>query len=241
MIWTQHYSDVIMGAMASQITSRAIVYSTVYSDPDKRKYQSSASLAFVRGIHRSPVNSPHKWPVTRKMFPFDDVIMKYGCCWCPGAYMSYADVPRTIKQSATVWSKYVYRTPCLNIVKCPQTGHKPYRSSLLAEGTRATSKPLGQRPMSFPGYWDRVKRCQDVMTWTHFPHYWTFVWGIHRLSVNFQQNSDADHWRIYCHPGEVDNVIILVWFQQTIATHLQIGCHWTSTTSTQASLELQWL
>ena len=35
----------------------------------------SASLAFVRGIHRGPVNSPHKWPVTRKMPPFDDVIM----------------------------------------------------------------------------------------------------------------------------------------------------------------------
>ena len=38
-------------------------------------HQSSASLAFVRGIHRRPVNSPHKWPVTRKMSPFDDVIM----------------------------------------------------------------------------------------------------------------------------------------------------------------------
>ena len=50
--------------------------STVYSDADQRKHQSSASLAFVRGIHRGPVNSPHKWPVTRKMFPFDDVIMK---------------------------------------------------------------------------------------------------------------------------------------------------------------------
>ena len=45
------------------------------SDADQRKHQSSASLAFVRGIHRGPVNSPHKWPVTRKMFPFDDVIM----------------------------------------------------------------------------------------------------------------------------------------------------------------------
>ena len=40
------------------------------------KHQRSASLAFVRGIHRWPVNSPHKWPVTRKMFPFDDVIME---------------------------------------------------------------------------------------------------------------------------------------------------------------------
>ena len=42
---------------------------------DQRKCQSSASLAFVRGIHRGPVNSPHKGPVTQKMFPFDDVIM----------------------------------------------------------------------------------------------------------------------------------------------------------------------
>ena len=64
-----------MGTMASQITSLAIVYSTVYSGADKRKHQSSASLAFVWGIHRGPVNSPHKWPVTREMFPFDDVIM----------------------------------------------------------------------------------------------------------------------------------------------------------------------
>ena len=70
-----HYNDIIMGAMASQITSLAIVYSTVYAGADQRKHQSSASLAFVWGIHRWPVNSPHKWPVTRKMFPFDDVIM----------------------------------------------------------------------------------------------------------------------------------------------------------------------
>ena len=70
-----HYSDVIMGTIASEIASLTIVYSTIYSDADQRKHQSSASLAFVWGIHRGPVNSPHKWPVTRKMFPFDDVIM----------------------------------------------------------------------------------------------------------------------------------------------------------------------
>ena len=52
-----HYSDVIMDAMASHITSLAVVYSTVYTGVDQRKYQSSASLAFVRGIHRWPVNS----------------------------------------------------------------------------------------------------------------------------------------------------------------------------------------
>ena len=71
-----HYNDVIMGTMAFQITSLRIVYSTVYSGADQRQDQRSASLAFVRGIHRWPVNSPHKWPVTRKMFPFDDVIMR---------------------------------------------------------------------------------------------------------------------------------------------------------------------
>ena len=74
-IGVHHYNDVIMGAIASRITSLTIIYSTVYSDADQRKHQSSASLAFVRGIHRGPVNSPQKWPVTRKIFPFDDVIM----------------------------------------------------------------------------------------------------------------------------------------------------------------------
>ena len=65
----------LMSAMASRFTNLVIVYSSVYSGADQRKHQSSASLAFVRGIHWWPVNSPHKGPVTRKMFPFDDVIM----------------------------------------------------------------------------------------------------------------------------------------------------------------------
>ena len=67
-----HYGDVIMGTMACQSTGLLIVYSTVYSGAYQRKHQSSASLAFV-----GPVNSPHKWPLTRKMFPFHDVIMQY--------------------------------------------------------------------------------------------------------------------------------------------------------------------
>ena len=69
-----HYNDVIMSAIASQIIRLTNVYSTVYSDANQRKHQSSASLAFKRGIHRWPVNSPHKGPATQKMFPFDDVI-----------------------------------------------------------------------------------------------------------------------------------------------------------------------
>ena len=70
-----HYSDVIISTMVSQFTSLMIVYSTVYSGTDQRKHQSSTSLTFVRGIHRWLVNSPHKGPVSRKMFPFDKVIM----------------------------------------------------------------------------------------------------------------------------------------------------------------------
>ena len=62
-IGRSHYSDVIMCAMASQITSLTIVYSAVYSGADQRKHQSSTSLSFVRGIHRWPVISPHKGPV----------------------------------------------------------------------------------------------------------------------------------------------------------------------------------
>ena len=68
------------GCLQRQITSLTIVFSTAYSDTDQKKHQSSASLVFVQEIHQGPVNSPHKWPVTRKMFPFDDVIMPGNIC-----------------------------------------------------------------------------------------------------------------------------------------------------------------
>ena len=71
-----HCNNVIMSAMASQVTGLTIVYSTVYSVADQRKHQILASLAFARGIHQWPVNSQHKGPVTRKMFLFDDLIMR---------------------------------------------------------------------------------------------------------------------------------------------------------------------
>ena len=74
-----HYSDVIMSTMMSQITSVSIVCWTICSGADQI-HKSSASLAFVRKIHRWPVDSPHKGPVTRKMFPIDDVIMHYSSC-----------------------------------------------------------------------------------------------------------------------------------------------------------------
>ena len=98
----RHYCDVIMGPIASQITSLTTVYSIVYSDADQRKHQSSMSLAFVQGIHRGPVNSPHKWPVTRKMFPFDDVIMRVMFTrWHPWQIINHC------------WNRMILIQPCL--------------------------------------------------------------------------------------------------------------------------------
>ena len=86
-----NFSDVIMSTMASQITSLTIVYSTAYSGPGERKHKSSVSLAFVRGIHRGLVNSPHKARVTRKLFPFDEVIMQHWYYLCSLLY--YIELP----------------------------------------------------------------------------------------------------------------------------------------------------
>ena len=94
-----HYDDAIMGTVASQITCLTTVYSTVYSGADQRKHQSTTSLAFVRGIHRGPVNSPHKWPVTRKMFPFDDVIMFYSPCVRQDTPTTVSDSHSSLKNS----------------------------------------------------------------------------------------------------------------------------------------------
>ena len=70
---TSHYSDVIMSTMASQITSVFTVCSVFCSGADQRKHQNSASLAYVGGIHRGPMNPPHKGPVTQQIFSYDYV------------------------------------------------------------------------------------------------------------------------------------------------------------------------
>ena len=97
-----HYSDVIIGTMAPQITSLTIVYATVYSGADQRKHQSSGSLAFVWGIHRWPVNSLHKWPVTRKMFPFDDVIMYHNSLLVTSTSIISEVIPTHLKDREAV-------------------------------------------------------------------------------------------------------------------------------------------
>ena len=54
----------------------SIVYWSVWSGADQRKHQSPASLAFVRGIHRSPMDSPKKGQVTQKCFH----LITSSCC-----------------------------------------------------------------------------------------------------------------------------------------------------------------
>ena len=100
-MWRSHYCDVIMGAIASKIISLTIVYSTVYSDADQRKHQSSASLAFVWGIHR--------WPV-----PSDDVIMPKlpWQLWLGMTVLkSKEEIRRTQCQEST-WKREEYFTAC---------------------------------------------------------------------------------------------------------------------------------
>ena len=108
-----------MGAIASQINSLTSVYSTVYSGADQRKHQSSAPLAFVWGIPRWPVNSPQKWPVTRKMFPFDDVIMH---CWdYIHCVPSLGGVTATIsihREAYFFVSLYLWIPSCCYIMRC---------------------------------------------------------------------------------------------------------------------------
>ena len=67
-----HYIDVIMTTMASQITSPTVV--CLFRRWSKKKSKLRVT-GLLRGSHRGQVNSPHKWPVTRKMFPSDDVIV----------------------------------------------------------------------------------------------------------------------------------------------------------------------
>ena len=136
MMWAKvdHYDDVIMSEIASQITSLTIVYSTVHSGTDQSKHQSSASLAFVWEIHRWPVNFPHKWPVTRKIFPFDDVIMDpNGLCWSINAPDHLTHPASTVDFRDLFRSKVYYSV---------FNNHRLTTGSLLQRSSRLRDLPL---------------------------------------------------------------------------------------------------
>ena len=167
-----------MRVMASQITSLIIVYSTVYSGADHRKHKSSASLAFVRGIHRGSVNSPHKWPVTRKMFPFDDVIMantdKERIQW---RQLRHNDL-QTFRTSAMIragrtaschWPGRRWQDDCHVMWSVM------IKRAFIIERSHALGPSMEIHPLATH---------DDVIKWKHFPRYWPFVRGIHRSPVN---------------------------------------------------------
>ena len=100
--WDNYYNDVIMSAMALWNQMLTIVYSTVYSGADP----SSASLAFVRWIHRSPVNSPHKGPVTRIFFS----IWWLHYDWLNVARPNVASITAIAAVEVWEWDKYFHPT-----------------------------------------------------------------------------------------------------------------------------------
>ena len=117
-----HYSDVTMNVIVSQITGVSIVCSTVCSGADHRKHQSSVSLAFVRGIHRRPVDSLHNRPVTRKMFSFADVIM--GADVLPNKHPKFASA--VMRRLAINWvnfrDKYMHHLASVWIIEMMDNG-----------------------------------------------------------------------------------------------------------------------
>ena len=160
-----------MRAMGSQITGVVIVYCTVCSGVDQRKHQISASLTFVRGIHQWPMNSPHKGPITRKMLPFDYVIMLF-----PVGYASLAPIMGTIFLMLILkWN------PC-NPFEDLWIFHFQVRCSVLkmisVPGQQSQHWPPGDMPHLYVSILHPVH--DDVIKWKHFPRYCPFVWEYHR-------------------------------------------------------------
>ena len=167
-----------MGAMTSQITSLATVYLSVYSGAGKRKHRSSASLAFVRGIHRWPVIPPHKWPVTRKMFPFDDVIMDIENALC-GKY-------RHVRVSYRVLLWW-----CLVNVPPRRGSYFPSRSAtgLLLPSTMPQKPPLSCHRQRWIRKWVRI-------TFNNVGYALLFAKLLKLITDTCQTNIDIGWWCI---------------------------------------------
>ena len=91
-----------------------------------RKHQSSSSLTFVRGIQRSPLDSPHKGPVTRKMFPADDVIIPRYCLWRLSGTLRPASAlmmpqPLKLSRAFVFWNPWILQTEDYSyfVLHCP--------------------------------------------------------------------------------------------------------------------------
>ena len=224
-VWQYH--DVIMNMVASQITSLAIVYSSVYSDADQRKHQSSASLAFVWGIHRGPVIFPHKWPVTRKMFPFDDVIMRVKFVWkivnssafhCSTTF----HIPQVVLWSAhflsNIFSTKSLSTPRKNKIHelamlLSTSRHRPSQSP----HNVVLITDLGFYVIDSSFAWNPKWKLCSARTKHQHPIWWSFFHRIHYRSMRF------DLYTEYCYRTVLVSIkMSIVWL---FITFLFRGLH----------------
>ena len=187
-----------MTTMAAQITTLTVVYSIVYSDANQRKHQSSASLAFVRGIHRWTVNSPHKLTVTRKMFPFDDVIMTYTMaisCFGIMTQMSVStDYVHTIKY---FWCGLLTQKCAMIISSIINCRHSQTRKCHFYF-QHWLHRKLSFRQLS-------VQQVMTILSKWHFPFHYLFVFYI------FDSDMEMTHDIIWRHPTTWLNTVE-AWF-----------------------------
>ena len=188
-----HYSEVIMSAMASQITVVSIIYITVCAGADQRKHQSSVSLGFLRGFHRWRVNSPHKGSVTWKMFPFEDAITTKWPCFVDNKYVSEEKRPFKFHQILsqrfqldtpaidfllhTIWSSTAIEAHFTrNIMMTSSNGN------ILCVTAPSSGESTGHR-------WILLTKASDAELWCFqlYHYWWTAIWSTYRES-NHEKN-----------------------------------------------------
>ena len=199
-----------MSSMASQITSLKIVYSTIDSDADQRKHQSSASLAFVRGIHRWPVNSPHKWPCNagnvsiwwrHHGLNIARVILPGGGC-------------QGIATLILLTTKSVNPLPESMMVSCWWGSWGTKFIAILIKISHSAKLKLDLKNVRRIPTILLPSQCRDdVIKWKHFPRYWSFVRGIHRSPVDSPHKGQCFQ-EFSCFPWSVPEITI----EQTIET-----------------------
>ena len=168
------YNYVIMSAMASQITSLTSVCPNVYWGADQRKHQSSAWLAFLRGIRRWPVNSTQKWSVTRKMVPFDDVIMhcKTHVKWSPSSTIlsNISLTPMPVLTRQELIDLLGVNEMLLNVLKecnqCPLELHCAFCICRNLKHARS-----GSRPYNHQRCHTSLNQCGPQRKWQSFASY----------------------------------------------------------------------
>ena len=190
-----------MSAMASQITDVSIICSVVCSGADRRKHESSASMAFVRGMYLCPVDSHHKGTVTRKMFKLmtsswkgqqrkmyhEDKTDVIHCRLCRKAHklgmLFHRIIKAQAKQNNTLVMLLVARDtiatqmcPCISrAIRIQDLCTSCYVAFVVNHGAVRYLSWLMYTIIVIP---------DDVIKWRHFPRYWSFVRRIHRSPVN---------------------------------------------------------